>query len=46
MNGDVVFDPRVLLGCARCSRGDETSCPSNTEAVADEEVKYTVDGPG
>ena len=46
MNGDVVFDPRILRHVAPWLERDETFVCVNTEAVGDEEVKYTVDAEG
>ena len=43
MNGDVVFDPSVLSRAADLIAADESFICVNTAAVADEEVKYTVD---
>ena len=46
MNGDVVFDPRVLpLIQERVAAGKSFVCV-NTESVAEEEVKYTLDERG
>ncbi|WP_129338261.1 NTP transferase domain-containing protein [Cellulomonas endophytica] len=46
MNGDVVFDPRALRHVQPWLERDETFVCVNTEAVGDEEVKYTVDAAG
>ena len=46
MNGDVVFDPRVLQHVQPWLDRDESFVCVNTEAVGDEEVKYTVDDEG
>ena len=46
LNGDVVFDPRVLQVVRPLLAGEESLVCVNTEAVGDEEVKYTVDGRG
>ncbi|MFM1917943.1 MAG: hypothetical protein RJB01_1458 [Actinomycetota bacterium] len=46
MNGDVVFDPRVLVECWPLIDADRSFICVNTSAVAEEEVKYTVDGSG
>ncbi|WP_432488290.1 phosphocholine cytidylyltransferase family protein [Kineococcus sp. SYSU DK018] len=46
MNGDVVFDPRVLQHVQPWLERDETFVCVNTEAVGEEEVKYTVDAEG
>ncbi|MCW2806810.1 MAG: phosphocholine cytidylyltransferase family protein [Marmoricola sp.] len=46
LNGDVVFDPRVLpLIQEHIETGRSFVCV-NTESVAEEEVKYTLDGDG
>lgn len=46
MNGDVVFDPRVLeLVATKIDAGRSFVCV-NTESVAEEEVKYTLDDGG
>ncbi len=46
MNGDVVFDPAVLTRMLPYIDRDESVVAVNTAAVADEEVKYTVDDEG
>lgn len=46
MNGDVVFDDRVLHVVADRIRDDRSFVCVNTDSVADEEVKYTVDDHG
>ncbi|NAZ75102.1 NTP transferase domain-containing protein [Kineococcus sp. T13] len=46
LNGDVVFDPRLLLDVQPWLARDESFVCVNTEAVGDEEVKYTVDAEG
>lgn len=46
MNGDVVFDPRVLERVIPRMEADESFICVNTAAVGDEEVKYTVDEAG
>lgn len=46
MNGDVVFDPRVLERVSGHIAADESFICVNTAAVGDEEVKYTVDADG
>ncbi|WP_432545569.1 phosphocholine cytidylyltransferase family protein [Kineococcus sp. SYSU DK004] len=46
MNGDVVFDPRVLQVVRPHLERDETFVCVNTAAVGEEEVKYTVDDDG
>jgi len=46
MNGDVVFDSRVLERIADRIRGEKSFVCVNTSATAEEEVKYTVDSKG
>ncbi|WP_369137572.1 NTP transferase domain-containing protein [Modestobacter versicolor] len=46
LNGDVVFDPAVLDHAAPLIRADESFVCVDTSTVADEEVKYTLDGDG
>jgi choline kinase len=46
MNGDVVFDPRVLERVSERIRSEKSFVCVNTSATADEEVKYTVDSKG
>jgi CDP-glycerol glycerophosphotransferase len=46
MNGDVVFDPAVLDHAAALIAADESFVCVDTSTVADEEVKYTLDGDG
>ena len=46
MNGDVVFDPAVLLRLGEHIRADRSAIAVNTSATAEEEVKYTVDEHG
>ncbi|MFM8192354.1 MAG: NTP transferase domain-containing protein [Actinomycetota bacterium] len=46
MNGDVVFDPRVLERVADRIRNEKSFVCVNTSATAEEEVKYTVDARG
>ncbi len=46
LNGDVVFDPRVLEIVEPSLAAEESFVCVNTEAVAEEEVKYTVDADG
>ncbi|GAA4347316.1 phosphocholine cytidylyltransferase family protein [Angustibacter luteus] len=46
MNGDVVFDPEVLRRLQPYLDGDHSAIAVNTSAVADEEVKYTLDDEG
>jgi choline kinase len=41
MNGDVVFDPAVLVRAAAIVARDQSFVTVNTSSVADEEVKYT-----
>lgn len=42
MNGDVVFDPQVLMRSAHLIESDQSFVTVNTSSVSDEEVKYTV----
>jgi choline kinase len=42
MNGDVVFDPQVLVRSAHLIESDQSFVTVNTSSVSDEEVKYTV----
>jgi choline kinase len=42
MNGDVVFDPRILGRAMPFIERDESFVTVNTSKVSDEEVKYTV----
>ena len=42
MNGDVVFDPRVLGRAIELIERDQSFVTVNTAKVSDEEVKYTV----
>lgn len=42
MNGDVVFDPRVLGRAVALIEADQSFVAVNTAKVSDEEVKYTV----
>jgi choline kinase len=42
MNGDVVFDPRVLGRAISLIERDQSFVTVNTSKVSDEEVKYTV----
>ena len=42
MNGDVVFDPRILARAAKLIEQDRSFVTVNTSKVSDEEVKYTV----
>jgi choline kinase len=46
LNGDVVFDQRVLDVVAEHIRQDRSFVCVNTDSVADEEVKYTLDDRG
>ncbi len=46
LNGDVVFDARVLERIADRIRGEKSFVCVNTSATAEEEVKYTVDSKG
>ncbi len=46
LNGDVVFDPELLRRLLPFIEADESVVSVNTAAVADEEVKYTVDDEG
>ncbi len=46
MNGDVVFDPRLLDRVKPLMDSDTSFICVNTAAVGDEEVKYTVDAQG
>lgn len=46
LNGDVVFDPRVLDVVADHIRRDRSFVCVNTDSVAEEEVKYTLDDRG
>ena len=46
MNGDVVFDPEVLVRVGDMVASDRSFVSVNTAKVSDEEVKYTVDGDG
>ena len=46
MNGDVVFDRGVLESLADVVTSDRTFVSVDRSTVADEEVKYTVDGDG
>jgi choline kinase len=46
MNGDVVFDPEVLVRVGDLVAQDKSFVSVNTAKVSDEEVKYTVDGEG
>src|SRR5690606_29290744 len=46
LNGDVVFDPRVLERLLPHIEADQSVIAVNTAAVGEEEVKYTVDDDG
>ncbi len=46
MNGDVVFDHRILDRLKPYIEADQSVVAVNTATVAEEEVKYTVDGEG
>ncbi len=46
MNGDVVFEPTLLQRLAESMTADESAIAVNCASVAEEEVKYTVDGSG
>lgn len=46
MNGDVVFDPKMLSFLEPYIRADQSFIAVDTSVVADEEVKYTVDVQG
>jgi choline kinase len=46
MNGDVVFDPEVLVRAGDLVARDQSFVTVNTAKVSDEEVKYTVDAAG
>lgn len=46
LNGDVVFDYRVLERVAERMKNDQSFVCVNTSTVAEEEVKYTVDANG
>jgi choline kinase len=46
MNGDVVFDPEVLVRVQPKILADESFIVVNTSKVSDEEVKYTLDSDG
>jgi choline kinase len=46
LNGDVVFDYRVLERVSERIKTDKSFVCVNTSAVADEEVKYTIDASG
>ncbi|WP_029150957.1 NTP transferase domain-containing protein [Microbacterium indicum] len=46
MNGDVVFDPRVLGRAISLIEAEQSFVTVNTSKVSDEEVKYTLDANG
>jgi choline kinase len=46
MNGDVVFDPRILGRAMPLIERDQSFVTVNTAKVSDEEVKYTVSAEG
>lgn len=46
MNGDVVFDPRLLSRVRRLIEAETSFVCVNTASVGEEEVKYTVDRDG
>lgn len=46
MNGDVVFDPKILHHLRDLITSDESFVAVDTSSVSDEEVKYTVDNAG
>jgi len=46
MNGDVVFDPRVLGRAVELVEKEQSFVTVNTAQVSDEEVKYTLDRNG
>jgi len=46
LNGDVVFDPRVLERVQSRTREEKSFVCVNTSATSDEEIKYTVDSKG
>ncbi len=46
MNGDVVFDPRILGRAVSLIERDQSFVTVNTDKVSDEEVKYTVTAEG
>ncbi|MCX6502483.1 MAG: NTP transferase domain-containing protein [Microbacterium sp.] len=46
MNGDVVFDPRVLGRAVEFIENEQSFVTVNTAKVSDEEVKYTTDAEG
>lgn len=46
LNGDVVFDPQVLVRVTPYMDGNQSFVVVNTSKVSDEEVKYTLDSAG
>ncbi|MGQ0632311.1 MAG: phosphocholine cytidylyltransferase family protein [Sporichthyaceae bacterium] len=46
LNGDVVFDPRILGVLAPVMAAEQSFVAVNTAEVDDEEIKYTVDSAG
>ncbi|MDA3021107.1 MAG: NTP transferase domain-containing protein [Actinomycetota bacterium] len=46
MNGDVVFDPEVLVRANKLIESDQSFICVNTAVVGEEEIKYTVDEAG
>jgi choline kinase len=46
LNGDVVFDARILDKLRQLIEGEQSFVCVNTDAVGEEEVKYTVDDGG
>jgi choline kinase len=46
MNGDVVFDPRILGRAVAFIERDQSFVTVNTSKVSDEEVKYRIDAEG
>jgi choline kinase len=46
LNGDVVFDPQVLVRVTPYMDGNQSFVVVNTSKVNDEEVKYTLDSAG
>ena len=46
LNGDVVFDPQVLVRVTPMMDANQSFVVVNTAKVSDEEVKYTLDGAG
>lgn len=46
LNGDVVFDPKILDELASYLGGEQSVVCVNHSAVGEEEVKYSIDGDG